>query len=177
MRLFIAIELPDALKNELRSLQDPAEGIRWQATGQLHITLKFLGDTTVDRVKDLKYRLNNLQSPSFSISVKGLGKFPKKGNPKVIWVGVSKSKKLFQLQEKVEKSCLKLGFEKGRRTFVPHITLGRVKKDGEVEAYRILRKPFAYPEKITVNHFTLFESRLSPEGAQHKALERYELGL
>lgn len=176
MRLFIAIELPNGLKNELKSIQEPAEGIRWQAAEQLHITLKFLGDTTADRVKDLKQRLSNIQSPSFSISVKGLGKFPKKGNPKVIWAGVSKPKKLLHLQEKVEKACLKLGFEKGRRRFIPHITLGRVNKEGEVEAYRVLRETFTYPEKIIVNHFTLFESHLSPEGARHKVLERYEIG-
>lgn len=175
MRLFIAIELPKDLKDEIEALHKPIDGIRWQSAEQVHITLKFLGDTSCEQLADLKTKLKDIQSPAFHLEIKGLDKFPAKGIPKVIWVGVSEAPKLMQLQTRVEDASLEAGFIKERHTFKPHITLARVKKEGEIAAYQFLRKRFTYSKEIEINHFTLFQSHLSAEGARHEVVKRYSL--
>lgn len=176
MRLFIAIPMPEFVRNRLAELQQPVDGVRWQETEKLHLTLKFLGDTESDRAQKLQSALDTIDLPSFSIWMNGLGYFPQKGQPRVLWVGVKKNEPLKQLYSEIEDQCTNLGFDPEKRSFKPHITIGRIKsvsKD-EISAFIDEHKQFGIPE-VQVNEFVLFESKLHPDGAQHCRLKTFSL--
>lgn len=176
MRLFVAIPLPEEVKHRLGDLQQQVEGIRWLSTQQSHLTLRFIGEVEREMAEAVRERLAAIQSPPFTINLDALGGFPKSGFPRVLWVGVEREPSLLKLQEKVERACIDAGLEPDRRNFRPHITLGKVKgasrKDvlSFIHQYKLFRV-----ENIRVSEFVLYSSRLHPEGAIHKPLERYSL--
>ena len=174
MRIFIAVPLPDAVKSTLKNLQVSADNIRWQPPHQLHITLKFLGDTSEEDIQLLKSELADVSQPSFALRLTQWGTFPEKGRPSVIWVGVEPEQKITTLHKKVEKTCAVLGFDADERPFVPHITLGRPKKATRQQVSSIMQDPEQV--EFLVRHFGIYKSELSPEGAQHSLIKKYPLG-
>lgn len=176
MRLFIAIPLPDRVRSQLIDLTQPIEGVRWEEQHKLHLTLKFLGDTDYERARALQDQLESISCPAFTIGLKGLGYFPQGKQPKVLWVGVKKSRPLTSLYKSVEEQCTSMGFEGDDRTFKPHITLGRTngapKRD--VMSFINQHKQFRLPE-VPVAEFVLYESKLDPNGAKHSRLKTFTL--
>jgi len=134
-RLFIAIELPRALKREFidlaRSFRPREhERVRWIEQDAMHLTLKFLGDTPVDRVPDIKKSLDQAASSTgkFSIKIGRTGCFPSFRDPRICWVGLSgELRRLEQLQGRVEGGLVALGFDREDRVFKPHVTIGRTR--------------------------------------------------
>ena len=134
-RLFIAIELPRALKREFidlaRSFRPREhERVRWIEQDAMHLTLKFLGDTPVDRVPDIKNSLEQAASSTgkFSIKIGRTGCFPSFRDPRICWVGLSgELRRLEQLQGRVEGGLAALGFDREDRVFKPHVTIGRTR--------------------------------------------------
>lgn len=137
MRTFIAIDLPQNVKQAIGSLQsrlrsslprDPNQsaGVRWTRPEGIHLTLKFLGDITEQQAKLVTESLRSL-SPfeSFRIEVKGFGFFPNGRRPRVLWVGVEAPPSLAGLAAEVEAAMDGLGFAKEDRAFTPHLTLAR----------------------------------------------------
>ncbi|HKK46715.1 MAG TPA: RNA 2',3'-cyclic phosphodiesterase [Balneolaceae bacterium] len=167
MRLFIALPLPDSVKEHLSALKQPNEGMRWQ-DGKYHLTLKFLGDTEDGKAREVQQTLGKINVTPFTMSLDGFGYFPKRGQPKVLWVGVEENKQLFELQKKIEDACSLIGFEPESRPFKPHITLARMngvaKRD--VMSFINQHKQFQIPE-IPVKEFVLYESKLHSDGAIH----------
>ena len=168
MRLFIAIPVEGDTQQQLADLQQPVQGIRWQKKEQMHLTLKFLGESSGEQFQQLLPLLKEVEANSFSINIQGVGYFPKGKDPKVLWAGVELNEALIQLQEKVEEVCEKVGVEPEQRPFKPHITIGRVKggTKGDVMSFINQHKQFRV-SNVPVNEFVLFESKLSPEGAKH----------
>lgn len=176
MRLFIAVPVPKKVKQGLFALRSPIEGMRWQALGQMHITLKFLGKKNKKFTNELKKRLATITHPSFTISINGMGSFPEYKSPEVVWVGIGKNELLVQLQEKVEQCCQEMGISPENRPYKPHITLARV-KDGSkqaIESFINQHEKFSMGD-IPVNEFVLYESKLDAEGAQHHRLQTFDL--
>ena len=134
-RLFIAIELPRVLKREFidlaRSFRPREhERVRWIEQDAMHLTLKFLGDTPVDRVPDIKNSLEQAASSTgkFSIKIGRTGCFPSFRDPRICWVGLSgELRRLEQLQGRVEGGLVALGFDREDRVFKPHVTIGRTR--------------------------------------------------
>ena len=134
-RLFIAIELPRTLKREFidlaRSFRPREyERVRWIGQEAMHLTLKFLGDTPVDRVPDIRIALERaaLATGKFSIKIGRTGCFPSFRDPRICWVGLSgELRRLEQLQGRVEGGMVALGFEGEDRKFKPHVTVGRTR--------------------------------------------------
>ena len=134
-RLFIAIELPRVLKREFidlaRSFRPREhERVRWIDQDAMHLTLKFLGDTPVDRVPDIKKSLEQAASSTgkFSIKIGRTGCFPSFRDPRICWVGLSgELRRLEQLQGRVEGGLVALGFDREDRVFKPHVTIGRTR--------------------------------------------------
>lgn len=176
MRIFVAIPMPDLVKQGLADLEQPIEGIRWQREGQYHLTLKFLGDTDEGRVAGLKRALDEINLGAFSIHLKGFGYFPQGKQPRVLWVGIAKNKQLQKLQQKIEKICQSLAFEAEDRPFKPHITLARMngvaKRD--VMSFINQHKQFQIPE-VPVHEFVLYESKLHSNGAMHIPVKTFSL--
>lgn len=176
MRLFIAIPLPDSVKTTLDELRKPIENVRWQPSHQFHITLKFLGETQDEQLQQLRAELQAVDQSAFNVTIQGLGTFPEKGNPRVIWAGVKKTERLEQLQESVENACVKAGFKKELRSFTPHITLGKVKGAITQEISLFLGSYANWGrEEFLVDQFAVYASYILSSGARHEVIQNYFL--
>jgi 2'-5' RNA ligase len=184
IRAFIAIDLPEDIRRELRRLTDRLEAamngvpVRWVRPEAIHLTLRFLGDTGLELVSELERDLEGIGrgNQAFSIIVGGLGCFPNLRRPRVLWVGVQEeSGTLKHLQQGVENMCRRLGFSPEKRGFSPHLTLGRVRQGGEsrvAEAFGrfIESEHVAALGQATVEEIVLFQSELKPDGAVYRRL-------
>jgi 2'-5' RNA ligase len=173
MRTFIAIELPQpitlALGNVLETLKSFNLNIRWMRPENIHLTLKFLGDTPPEAVDPISRILSESvrnYSP-ISLSAKGGGAFPGIKNPRVIWVGPSgQVPRLKTLQQTLAENLAALGFEKEKRTFKGHLTLGRIKVPVDpVKLNAALNAIMDFEtEPFLVDRIFLFQSDLKPNG-------------
>src|SRR5699024_1758076 len=105
MRLFIALPLPGDIIQTLIKFREPIRGIKWQKPEQIHLTLRFLGNTSQKQFSILKNKLDVIEMKPFSIRINHLGVFPNKRSSSVIWAGVEKSKPLADLQKLIEGQC------------------------------------------------------------------------
>jgi 2'-5' RNA ligase len=177
MRLFIAIPLPDNIKKKLLNLQEPIRGVKWQKANQMHLTLRFLGEVSDEWHTTLKSGLSAIKQQPFTLNINGAGVFPNLRRPKVIWVGVEKSKPLAKLHNAVEKQCIEAGFEAEKRTFTPHITIGRVKRTSTRQIKTFIKSsPIkSFSLELKVDCFNLYRSELLAEGAKYTVIEGYRL--
>ena len=177
MRLFIGIPLPAAARQRLAGLGGGLPGARWVAAGNMHVTLRFIGEVDGARGEDIDAALAAVQCPSFQMSLGALGCFSQGRRVRSVWAGVDKSEALAHLRKKVESAIVRAGFEADGRKFKPHVTLARLRRVPAAKVGLFLEShgnfragPFA------VGHFTLFHSYLNPGGAQYEALADYPLG-
>ncbi len=143
IRLFIAFELPEAVKDVLTetairlSKNVPDGAVRWVNRAQMHLTLRFLGETAVAHLPALQEQLTQLTAhyPAFRLRLNGVGAFPNRQRPRVVWAGLAGEVAALQaLQAELEERVVKLGWSREQRPFTPHVTLGRVKDAGRVQA-------------------------------------------
>ncbi len=166
-RLFISIELPQAATKLLEGLDPKMRGVRWLAPEQMHLTLSFLGTVSNPAEEALKRNLKALAWKGFFLPIFGLGKFPGKGSPNVLWVGVGTGHPhLFQLHKRVQEAAIGAGLEPDLRSFHPHITLARC-RDVSAESVRPFLRTRAALDAgmIHVESFCLNSSRLTPAGS------------
>lgn len=176
MRLFVAIPLPEAVREKLSGLYQPMDGVRWQSQSQLHITLKFLGETDRDQLPELIRGLKSIRHSTFQMTISGFGTFPEKGRPKILWIGVAKQQLLKDLQQAIEQQCVEMGFEAEDRPFVPHITLARIKGTPRRDVISFINQHKKVRiSRVPVNKFVLYESKLHPDGAIHKKVKEFPL--
>lgn len=177
MRLFTAIPLPVPVRRRLTDLTEhQLEGVRWQKQQQLHITLKFLGNTSVNELQSLVDALSQIHQPAFTMKIRGIGCFPERGRPKIIWVGISNPRQLIRLHQRIEETCTNLGFEAEDRPFKPHITLGRVTEWSRQDVLSFINqhRQFSIPG-VAAKEFVLYESKLRPGGAEYEKIESIPL--
>ena len=142
MRLFIAINFPDALRDSLHAAMEPLRAAgpaaRWVDRDRLHLTVKFLGDQPETAVAPLLRALEEVAAryDPIPLEVRGLGAFPNLRAPRVVWVGVHADPKLELLQHDIERACELLGHEVEGRAYRPHVTVGRV-EPREIDAARL----------------------------------------
>lgn len=183
MRSFIAINLDDSLRSEIDratvGLRSGKWDVKWVSVANLHITLKFLGEISEDALQGMGETLSSIasQHESFALKLKGVGVFPDKRRPRVIWIDILESEKLIKLQEQVEDNLVTIGFTKEDRRFSPHLTIGRIKssagKESLLKAVETLKdKDFG---NIGVNKVSLMKSDLKPAGAQYTAIAEFYL--
>jgi 2'-5' RNA ligase len=184
LRCFISVELPEELKKNIyvhvEKLKAAGADVKWVRPENLHLTLKFLGDTQEELLKDINERLISLAAAhgSFFLHISGAGTFPNIKYPRIIWLGVHDSEQIIKLQHDIDKSMAGLGFEKDDKQFTPHLTIGRVKsmrnKDALIKELTILKE--ADFGKIEVINMTLMRSELKPGGAEHFKLNEIPVG-
>ncbi|HXX81963.1 MAG TPA: RNA 2',3'-cyclic phosphodiesterase [Thermodesulfovibrionales bacterium] len=183
MRSFVAINLDDSLRNEIdrttAGLKSGNWDVKWVAPANLHITLKFLGEIPEDAITGIKETLLSSAShhESFALKFKGVGIFPDKRRPRVIWIDILESEKLIKLQKEVENSLSLIGFKEEDRPFSPHLTIGRIKSSAGKES--LLRAMEALKDRdfgnIGVNKVSLMKSDLKPGGAQYTTIAEFNL--
>ena len=184
MRKFVAIELDKRIKESLSSLIQKIDmgdrNVRWVKPQGMHLTLKFLGDVSEDKIKKVESLLGNIAkdySP-FQLSLKGTGTFPPEARiPRVAWIGIEKNEALQKIQTRVENALHKIRFPKEKRRYHPHLTLGRIK--GPQNLGTVITTLNQYKEaefgEMTVNRITLFKSTLKPTGAEYTILSEFYL--
>ena len=166
-RLFVSIELPESITERLAELDPSLRGVRWLEPRQMHLTLAFLGNVSTELQAILSEKLEAISWKPFFLPLIGLGTFPSKGWPKIIWIGVGTGHPhLFQLHKRVQEALLAVGLEPDLRSFHPHVTLARC-RDVSPETIRPFLKGHADFDAglIHVESFYLKASQLSPGGS------------
>lgn len=177
MRLFIAIPLSAKIKTALQNIQQTLpKGVRKQPVEQMHITLRFLGETPQAIAQKVESYLDEIRADAFTLRTNGVGIFPQKGKPKIIWVDVEKNETLMNLHQKIEEVCVKNGFEPEKPTYIPHITLGKVKKTSARDAKSWVENEGQGINLISrIDSFILYESVFNIGGVNHKTVKKYLL--
>ena len=185
IRAFVAIKLPANIVSYLGQLVDsyqqinPGQAIRWVKSENIHLTLKFLGNTPTNKLPEL-YREIDLvcaNTPTFNIHLTTLGCFPNQKRPRVIWVGLdSDTSWLANLHQSIEESVVALGWKSETRKFHPHLTLGRVKNSRAISDVRFPWGQAVDAKSFAVNSIHVFESQLQPSGAVYSVRHVSPLG-
>ncbi|HVU31979.1 MAG TPA: RNA 2',3'-cyclic phosphodiesterase [Opitutaceae bacterium] len=176
-RMFIALTLPDAVRETLLMLRTRLGGITWTSPEQWHVTLRFLGDVARARTQLLIDRLAAIRVEPFILPVEGVGTFPPNRPPRVAWVGTgSGHPRLFQLRQRIDDAILACGLDVDLRTFHPHVTIARCTGQGAaaIARWAHAHREFAAPP-FRVDAFDLYASDLRPSGAVHTLRQRFLL--
>ena len=178
MRLFVAIEIPSeirfalaALVNELRPL---APAARWVRAENLHVTLKFLGETDEAQLAQVRAALVAIRSAqAVKLDFRGLGFFPNEKRPRVFWAGMEASPNVAPLAGGIDQAMQRLGFPKEERAFTPHLTLARFNPPGIPTKLQAAVEQNQSREfgSLTAAEFYLIESKLKPTGAEYTTLQ------
>lgn len=193
LRLFVAVELPDGAKESLAASMGQLRGltpagVRWVQPAGIHLTLKFLGEVDSGLVEPLLGALQEaaagMDKAPFPLHLDGLGVFPNRREPRVIWAGVGGDlETLAEVQGRVEDAAARLGLARERREFRPHLTLGRVRDRVTPAARRELGSALAEQGPALaaeyaweVEEISLIRSVLTPQGAVYSTLGTARLG-
>lgn len=173
MRLFVAIEMPEKVKEELIRLQNEFSGLgKINFVRAFHLTLKFLGEVPDEKLSEIKERLKKISFEPFKAKLSRVGAFPNENYVRVIWVGLE-SEKINELQKKID-NCLE-GLFKREERFSAHVTLGRVKFVGDKQKLKDKLKKEVKDLEFPVNEFKLIKSELKSDGPVYSDLEVYPL--
>jgi 2'-5' RNA ligase len=174
-RLFAAIRPPEFIRDLLIDAMDESADFRWQDDGQLHLTLRFVGEVERPVADDLADALGRIVAPKFGLRINGTGRFEQR-NSGTLWAGVEPKAPLAALAAKIERACQSARLEPERRAFHPHITLARWegRRTREVQGFLERTRGLA-SEPWQVDEFILYESRLSRHGAHYEEVESYPL--
>lgn len=183
MRCFIALELNDTIKDQLQSAQEHFKNIggkvTWCGRNQMHLTLIFLDEIAEDLIPKIVEAMTAgaAEVPPFEFNVENIGAFPPKGQPRVIWAGVSECPPLLKLQQLLEESLKPLGFKPEERAFTPHLTLGRVRDRIDLPRYINAQKELTNFQAGTqkLEKLILFSSTIRPTGAIYTAVAEVPL--
>lgn len=181
IRLFIAIDTPAGVKEAMRAtcdrLRESGADIRWEDPRKLHLTLKFLGETDETMLAAIGDAVSRLaaQTPPLAVRYRGLGCFPPRQDPRVIWVGMEESSgALADLQERLEREMETLGFRREERRFHPHITIGRVRSQRNVRGLlRVLESSTFESPAVALDALHVVRSDLRPAGSVYTILQSY----
>ncbi len=177
MRLFVGIPFPDDIRDRLGGLSGGLPGARWVRPENLHISLRFIGETAGGDEIDIDQALGAVGFEAFEVTLAGVGCFDRRGRVHVVWAGVENPESLMRLQGKVESALVRFGLEPEHRKYKPHVTLARMKKGAPREVGQYLEAQNGFTAgPFTVARFTLFESHLGSGGPHYRALADYPLG-
>lgn len=176
MRLFVALDLPWALRERLALLASGVPGARWLPSENYHLTLRFIGEMPGHRADDIDAALAGLRGRGFELTLEGVGAHEKAGRPHALYVGVARNPALDHLRGKIETALQRAGLEPERRRFLPHVTIARLDgvADGRLVAWLQAHALFR-AEPVPIEHFTLFSSRLGKEASAYTAEADYAL--
>jgi len=187
IRTFIALELPGSVRERLAQWTDqlhafwPEGALRSVRADNLHLTLRFLGDTEPERLSELVAGIETIaqQQAAFEVTLYQLGGFPSLRRGHVVWVGVAESgddRMLQPLQKQVELLARKLGWQRQRQAFTPHITVARVRGRGQHGRFGDGGPPAVAEHSFEMTTMTLVRSDIAPAGAHYHVLHRAQFG-
>lgn len=185
-RLFLAISMEtndngfQPLLSGLKSQLAHEKRINWVKPDNIHLTLKFIGNTRSEQIPDIIDKVGTMlrKHKTFTMDFNRTGIFGSRYAPRVLWLGMQNTpQELYDLEEDTLSVFDELGFLRDRQNFVPHITLGRIKELCEKQYFQkvvsgIEQKSYIRQE---VREIILFQSILNPDGAIYKAIKKFEL--
>ena len=183
MRLFVSVDL-DGLAAEVATVQETiadASGVRLTDPGNVHVTLKFLGEVDEERIPDLTGEvadgIDETDVGPFRAAFGGLGAFPSEEYIRVLWVGVREGgDELARLHEAIEDRTTEMGFDPADHEFTPHATVARVDHaGGKATVQRALRETDPTVGTLDVSEVRLTESTLDDDGPEYTTVKRFEL--
>jgi 2'-5' RNA ligase len=195
MRIFIGIDLDPEVRSRISRFLEGVESFapeaRWVRPESLHLTLKFIGEQTPERVEAIAERLPRVGGSTFEIRSGGYGFFPTAKAPRVFWIGIQAGPQLAALAESIDMVVAELGVPREDRPYSPHLTLARGgagrsgspkwrKGDGPDAVFAVLEKRLAAMGELdfgsmTAHEFILYQSQLSPGGSKYTKLQRFPL--
>ena len=193
MRIFIALDIDEAIRHRIARFMDGVRGFapdaRWVRPESLHITLKFIGETAPENVDQIKEALKAVEASAIEMNIRGSGFFPGAKSPRVFWLGIEAAPSLAALASTVDDRVAALGIAKEDHPFSPHLTLARggggsgsprSKIDGLKPGFQRLQEKLAalpVPEfgTMTAREFFLYRSHLSRGGSRYEKLAGFTL--
>jgi len=191
LRLFVAIFPPthirDALATAIDELKETQADIKWVEAENIHLTVKFLGEVHEDLLPKMRVDLARIQLNAFEVHVGELGRFPPRGRPRVVWVGIQgkgdggqqeERTQLRDLHAAVETTLCPMGFAPDGREFQAHLTLGRVRspRNMDVLAQKIQGMCMKQFGVMRVESFSLMQSQLDRRGPTYVCVKQFDLG-
>ena len=176
IRLFLALDLPDDVRQRLAGICNGVPGVRWVAAQNLHLTLRFIGEVEEPRLPDIDAALSSVRSPAFEMALDRVDIFGDRRRARVLWAGVKPSQALMSLQSKSESAFVRAGLVPEPRKFHPHVTLARLKgtRTDRLVDYLEAHAGFFTPE-FSVSEFLLYSSHLGRNGATYTVEANYPL--
>jgi len=181
VRLFVALEIPSTVRQNLAALLDSLRAItkepRWVRAENLHVTLKFLGEVPEAKVHPIRTALGEVRSENpVALEFRGLGFFPNEKHPRVLWAGMKAPPNLKTLAEDIEGAVETLGIPRDKRDFSPHLTLARFERPRLPDT---LWKLIADNQQrdfgsLRTNEFHLIQSKLKPTGAEYTTVATFQ---
>lgn len=160
MRLFVGLALPQSLKDRLAPLMAGLPGARWVPPGNLHLTLRFVGEVDEREAALLDEALVTIERAPFELQVAGCGIFAQRRGPEAVWIGVASTPPLVDLQAAVERAAVRAGLAPEEKRFRPHITLARLKDVPPPRLQAFVAGHNLFKDTVRVEEFTLFSSKL-----------------
>ncbi len=192
MRIFIALDIDDAIRQSITRFMDGVRGFapdaRWVRSESLHVTLKFVGEQPVEKVDQIKRALASVNFDPFDLSFRGFGFFPTAKAARVFWIGIQSGEAFAALATSVDAVTAALGIPKEDHAFSPHLTLARGGRRSGAPGWRkgdipnrnfhLLQEKLAAlspPEfgTMTAREFFLYQSELMRGGSRYTKLARF----
>jgi 2'-5' RNA ligase len=182
-RTFIAIDIPASKEIKeclnILSARLAGEKIKWTAYNNLHLTLKFLGDTENKTISGIESKLSVITKniTAFPITIKNAGVFKNMRDPRIIWFGIEAGQELTELKNLLETEIAPFGFPPEKRNFSPHLTVGRVRFLGNRNILNQIIDDYygQILQQFNVPEIVFYESILKKEGPEYIPLGRYKL--
>jgi 2'-5' RNA ligase len=175
LRLFVGIEFPPELKLRLSLLCSGVPGAKWVDAGNLHLTLRFIGEIAEDLAADVDEVMARIKAAPFALQLAGTGVFGGK-RPHALWVGVERHPELVRLRDKIEHALIRTGLEPEQRKFAPHVTLARL-RDPELDklGYFLAAHAQFRADPLPVERFSLIASFPTKAGSVYEDQADYPL--
>ncbi len=177
IRLFVALELPEDLREALGGMQGGVPGANWVDPENFHVTLRFIGEVPENRIADIDETLAEVSGKPFALSLTGMDSFSRGREPVSLWAGVEKSEALMALQKRIDQALTRAGYPTDEKRYTPHVTLARLHRPDEARVAGFIAEHNLFrAEPFMAEQFTLFSSHLTSEGAHYAPEADYRLG-
>lgn len=178
-RLFVALPLPEPVSDMLLDTMEGVDGARWLDADNLHLTLRFIGLVDGHLADDLYLALDAVRAEPFALELRGVGHFDTKQHGRSygqgLWAATAPCPPLAALQNTVEMACRRAGMAAETRRFLPHVTLARMNRSTGDYTGWLTRHSRLRTTPWEVRKMALYQSHLTPAGAQYEPLETYRL--
>lgn len=178
VRAFLSIDIEDqSLLSQIQNIQQKldlsAAKMKIVKSENIHFTLLFFGDTPLTRLDQIRASLDGIKITPFEIEIAGVGAFPNRRRPRIIWIGVAhNASKILSLKDEIDSSLLNLDYQPEKRKYTPHATIARVRhvKDSKRIADNLEYLSNEVMGTMNVNKVTMMKSTLTPSGPIYEPL-------